>query len=60
MYFKIKKLVIIQRLQRVSSINKKNFTEKICPLCGVNLQEIDVEKHYEVELEILLMLGYCF
>ena len=42
----------------IADINLK--TEKMCPLCGVNLQEIDVEKHFQDELEKLINSGLLF
>ena len=38
-------------------LNNNLITEKKCPLCGVELQEIDVEKHFEIELEKLNKAG---
>ena len=32
----------------------------MCPLCGVSIEEIDVEKHYEVELDKLINAGLLF
>ena len=40
--------------------NNNLITEKICPICGVELQEIDVEKHFEIELEKLNKAGLLF
>ena len=37
--------------------NNNLITEKKCPLCGVELQESDVEKHFEIELEKLNKAG---